>query len=206
MLDAGPPSIYCFASARYQVAREQWNGIALEIYYLKEHPWNVPRMMTAMRRSLEYYTRNFGPYAHRQARIVEFPRVAAYAASIPGFMPYSESFGFIANLDHPDDIDNVFYVVAHEMGHQWWDQQVIGANMEGAPLLSETLTQYSALMVMEKEYGRDMMRKFLKYEMDLYLGARGQERMKERPLLNVEYRQFYIFYQKGAIALYYLKR
>ena len=29
--------------------------------------------------------------------------------------------------------------------------------------------------------------------------------MKERPLLNVEYRQFYIFYQKGGVALYYMK-
>jgi ABC-2 type transport system permease protein len=91
------------------------------------------------------------------------------------------------------------------MGHQWWDEQVIGANMAGATLLSETLAQYSALMVMEKEFGRDMMRKFLKYEMDLYLSARGQERLKERPLLKVEYQQSYIFYQKGGIALYYMK-
>jgi ABC-2 type transport system permease protein len=91
------------------------------------------------------------------------------------------------------------------MGHQWWDEQVIGANMEGATLLSETLAQYSALMVMEKEYGRDRMRKFLRYEMDLYLTARGQERMKERPLLKVEYKQFYIFYNKGAVALYDMK-
>lgn len=29
--------------------------------------------------------------------------------------------------------------------------------------------------------------------------------MQERPLLKVEYRQFYIFYQKGGLALYYLK-
>jgi aminopeptidase N len=198
-------NLYCFVSARYEVAREEWNGIKLEVYYLAEHPWNVPRMMTSMKKSLDYYIKNFGPYRHKEARIVEFPRVAAFAAAFPGFMPYSESFGFIANLDHPDDIDAVFYVVAHEMGHQWWDEQVIGANMEGATLLSETLAQYSALMVMEKEYGRDLMRKFLKYEMDLYLSARGQERLKERPLLKVEYREFYIFYQKGAVVLYYMK-
>jgi aminopeptidase N len=204
-LDHPSMNFYCFASARYEVAREDWNGIKLEVYYLTEHPWNVPRMMNSMKKSLDYYIKNFGPYAHKEARIVEFPRVATYAAGFPGTMPYSESFGFIANLSHPDDIDNVFYVVAHEMGHQWWDDQVIGANMEGADLLSETLAQYSALMVMEKEYGRNMMRKFLKYEMDLYLTARGQERLKERPLLKVEEKQFYIYYEKGAVALYYMK-
>jgi ABC-2 type transport system permease protein len=204
-LDHPSMNLYCFASGRYEVAREEWNGIKLEVYYLKEHPWNVPRMMNSMKKSLDYYIKNFGPYAHEEARIVEFPRVAGFAAAFPGTMPYSESLGFIANLNHPDDIDNVFYVVAHEMGHQWWDGQVIGANMEGATLLSETLAQYSALMVMEKEYGRDMMRKFLKYEMDRYLSGRSQERLKERPLLTVEYKQFYIFYNKGSVVLYYLK-
>jgi aminopeptidase N len=161
--------------------------------------------MNSMKKSLTYYTTNFGPYYHKEARIIEFPRVAGFAQAFAGTMPYSESIGFIANLNHPDDIDMVFYVVAHEMGHQWWAHQVVGANMEGATLLSETMAQYSALMVMEKEYGRDMMRKFLKYEMDNYLRSRGQEKLKERPLLTVESGQGYIHYRKGSVILYYLK-
>ncbi len=39
------------------------------------------------------------------------------------------------------------------------------------PCFSESLSQYSALMVMEKEYGKDKMRKFLKYELDRYLSG-----------------------------------
>jgi len=49
------------------------------------------------------------------------------------------------------------------------------------------------------------MRKFLKYEMDIYLSARGRERLKERPLLTVEAEQGYIHYRKGSVVLYYLK-
>jgi ABC-2 type transport system permease protein len=120
-------------------------------------------------------------------------------------MPYSEAIGFIANLSKPDDIDMVYYVVAHEMGHQWWAHQVIGANMQGATLLSETMAQYSALMVMEHEYGRDLMRKFLEYEMDAYLRSRGREQLKERPLLTVESDQGYVHYRKGSVVMYYLK-
>ncbi|HEY2460517.1 MAG TPA: M1 family aminopeptidase [Candidatus Acidoferrum sp.] len=204
-LDHPSMLFHSFISARYEVAREVWNGINIEVYYLKEHPWNVPRMMNSIKKSLDYYTKNFGPYYHKEARIIEFPRVASFAQAFPGTMPYSESIGFIANLNHPDDIDMVFYVVAHEMGHQWWAHQVVGANMEGATVLSETLAQYSALMVMEKEYGHDMMRKFLKYEMDNYLRSRGTERLKERPLLTVEANQGYIHYRKGSVVLYYLK-
>ena len=204
-LDHDSVNFYSFISARYEVAREEWNGVKIEVYYDKEHAWNVPKMLKAVRQSLEYYTKNYGPYAHKEARIIEFPRIASFAQAFPGTMPYSESIGFIANLSKPDDIDMVHYVVAHEMGHQWWAHQVIGANMQGATMLSETMAQYSALMVMEHEYGPDMMRRFLEYEMENYLKGRGRERLKERPLMRVDAEQGYIHYRKGSVVMYYLK-
>jgi hypothetical protein len=204
-LDHFADNFYAFLSADYEVARKESNGIKIEVYYLKEQPWNVPKMLRSVEKSFEYYTKNFGPYAPKQARIIEFPRIERFAQAFPGTMPYSESIGFIANLKDPEDIDMVYYVVAHEMGHQWWAYQVSGANMQGATLLSETLAQYSALMVMEKEYGRDIMRKFLKYEMDNYLRSRGRELLKERPLLRVDSNQGYVHYRKGSVVMYYMK-
>jgi len=204
-LDHVALNFYSFLSADYTVKRADWNGIKVEVYYLKAEAWNVDKMQRSIEKSFEYYTKNFGPYMQKEARIIEFPRIAAFAQAFPGTMPYSESIGFIQRLKDPDDIDMVYYVVAHEMGHQWWAHQVIGANMQGATVLSETLAQYSALMVMEKEYGRDVMRKFLKYEMDNYLRSRGRELLKERPLERVEANQGYIHYRKGSVVMYYLK-
>ncbi|MDG2223406.1 MAG: M1 family aminopeptidase [Rubripirellula sp.] len=198
-------NFYSFISANYKVAINRWKGVDIEVYYHPDHEWNVENMLRSVRDSLEYYTENFGPYYHKQARIIEFPRIASFAQAFPGTMPYSEGIGFIADIRDKDDIDMVYYVVAHEMAHQWWAHQVIGANMQGSTLLSETLAQYSALMVMEKRFGRDMMRKFLQYEMDSYLRARGSERIKERPLVSVEASQGYIHYRKGSCAMYYLK-
>jgi hypothetical protein len=197
-------NFYSFISARYEVERGKVGDVDTEVYYHNEHAWNVPKMSKAIADTLEYCSKEFGPYKHKQARIIEFPRVASFAQAFPGTMPYSESIGFIANLQKPDDIDMVTYVVAHEMGHQWWAHQVIGAKVQGATLLSETLAQYTALMVMRKTYGDDMMHKFFRYEMDNYLRARGSEQLKERPLMNVELTQGYIHYQKGGLALYYL--
>ncbi len=204
-LDRASLNFYSFMSARYEVRRSEWNGVKTEVYYHHEHPWNVDKMMNAIHRTLDYATKNFGPYAHKQARIIEFPRVASFAQAFPGTMPYSEAIGFVARLEKPDDIDMVHYVVAHEMAHQWWAHQVVGANMQGATVLSESLAQYTALMVMEHKYGRDQMRKFLEYEVDRYLSGRGRERLKERPLLKVEAGQGYIHYQKASAAIYYLK-
>ncbi len=205
-LDRPSLNFYSFISARYQVARKKWNGIDLEVYHIPEHAYNVPNMISSMQKSLEYYTRNFGPYYHKQCRIIEFPRYASFAQAFPGTMPYSEGIGFIADLREveADDIDFVFFVVAHEMAHQYWAHQMAGADMRGAEMLSESFAEYSALMVMEKAYGKDKMKKFLAYEMDDYLNGRSNELEAERPLMESE-RQAYIHYHKGSVALYYLK-
>src|SRR6185437_4568549 len=151
-----------------------------------------------------YYEANFTPYQHRQVRIIEFPGYQSFAQSFANTIPYSESIGFIADLRDPDKVDYVFYVTAHEIAHQWWAHQVIGANVQGATVLSESLSQYSALMVMEKEYGRAHMRQFLKTELDRYLAGRGGERIEELPLERVENQQ-YIHYRKGSLVFYRLR-
>jgi len=58
--------------------------------------------------------------------------------------------------------------------------------------------------VMEKEYGREKMRRFLKYELDNYLRGRGTELLEEEPLMLVE-NQPYIHYRKGSVVMYALK-
>jgi ABC-2 type transport system permease protein len=175
------------------------------VYYHKDHDFNVERMLGAMQKSLEYYTKNFGPYYHKQCRIVEFPRFAEFAQSFPGTMPYSEGVGFIQDFKDADkDIDMMFYVAAHEIGHQYWGHQECAAEMQGGEMLVETFAQWSALMVMEHEYGRDQMRKFLRYEMDRYLRGRGRESEKELPLYKCE-GQGYIHYNKGSVQMYHLK-
>jgi len=204
-MDAPIFNFFSYLSARYAVERDHWNNVAIEVYYHPGHHYNVARMIDAVKKSLDYFTTNFGPYQHRQVRIVEFPRYAIFAQSFPNTIPFSEGIGFIARLDDkPEAIDYVFYVTAHEVAHQWWAHQVMGGNVQGATVLSETMAQYSALMVMEKEYGPDKMRKFLKYELDSYLRGRGAERIEEMPLYLVE-NQPYIHYRKGSVVMYALK-
>ena len=89
-------------------------------------------MIDAVKKSLAYFTTNFGPYQHRQVRILEFPRYASFAQSFPNTIPYSESIGFIARVENDEDVDYPFYVTAHEVAHQWWAHQVIGGNVQGA--------------------------------------------------------------------------
>jgi aminopeptidase N len=161
-------------------------------------------MIEGVKDSLDYFTTAFTPYQHKQVRIIEFPRYARFAQSFANTIPFSESIGFIADLRATDAIDYVYYVTAHEVAHQWWAHQVIGADVQGSTVLSESLSQYSALMVMEKKYGRDKIGKFLRYELDNYLSSRGGELVEELPLYRVE-NQAYIHYRKGSLVFYRLR-
>nr|NQU91766.1 aminopeptidase [Bacteroidota bacterium] len=193
-------NFYSIVSAEYEIMKDSWNGVNLEIYYHKEHDYNLDRMMNSMKKSLEYYSKSFGPYQYRQLRIMEFPRYEVFAQSFANTIPFSEGIGFIMDVDN-SEYDTPFYVTAHEVGHQWWAHQVCEANTKGATFLSESITQYSAMMVMKHSHPEEEMQKFLRYELDKYLRGRAGEEKKELPLMDVE-NQAYIHYNKGSVIMY----
>jgi ABC-2 type transport system permease protein len=94
-------------------------------------------------------------------------------------------------------------VTAHELGHQWWAHQLVGANVEGSNMMSESLAEYSALQVMAHKYGSDLMHRYLRHELDTYLRGRSGETRHEPPLALVQ-REPYVWYQKGGQILYTL--
>lgn len=69
--------------------------------------------------------------------------------------------------------------------------------------MSESLSEYSSLKVLEHEYGKSQMRMFLKDALDNYLIGRTFESKKEQPLMYNENQQ-YIHYNKGSLVLYAL--
>jgi len=197
-------NFYSIMSAKLIAKKEQYKDIDIEIYYHKDHPMNVDRMIDSVKDSIDYYSTNFGPYQHKQLRIIEFPGYRSFAQSFANTVPYSERIGFISDLRDPENIDPAYYVTAHEVAHQWWGHQVGAANVQGSAVISETLSQYSALMVMEKEYGEHKLRKFLKYELDRYLGGRSSETIEEMPMMRSE-GQNYLHYRKGSVVMMALR-
>ncbi len=148
--DAPIMHFFSIQSADYEVARDRHNNIELAVYYDRRHPFNVERMMRAMKVSFEVFEREFSPFQFRQMRILEFPAYAQFAQSFANTVPYSESIGFIARYDdataerETERVDYVTYVTAHEVAHQWWAHQIIGADMQGSTMLSETFASYSS--------------------------------------------------------------
>jgi ABC-2 type transport system permease protein len=203
-MDSPMVNFFNIMSAKLEVKTEMHNGVEIAVYYHREHFWNVQRMIDSSKDSLDYFTQAFGPYQHKQLRIIEYPGYRSFAQSFANTVPYSENIGFITDLRDKKEIDPVYYITAHEVAHQWFGHQLNGANVQGSAVLSESLSQYAALMVMEKQYGEEKIRKFLTFELDSYLRGRANENLEEMPLLRAENQQ-YIHYRKGSIVMMALR-
>jgi ABC-2 type transport system permease protein len=195
---------FAIFSADYAVHRETHKGVLIELFHHPTHTFNVRRFARGVRTSLDYYTKNFGPYPHRQIRIAEFPRYANLAHAYPGTISYAEATGWVTRVDESRHFDLASMTVAHEVAHQWWGFQVMPAAVEGGPMVSEVLSQYSALMVIEKLYGVEMVRRFLWNTRIEYLNRRGMPEHPEVPLLLVTAHPNLV-YRKGPLAMYALR-
>ncbi len=201
-------AFFSVLSAEYEVLRDKTTlpsgqEINIEIYFQKGHEYNLDRFVSSYKDGLTYFSETYGPFQFRQMRILEFPRYAGFAQSFPNTVPFAESFGWVADFSDPNSFDYVYYVTAHELAHQWWGHQITPNYTRGSNLTSEALAEFSALILSERKYGKENMKRFLKDELDSYLRGRSNEGKRENVFINCN--RPYQWYNKGSLILYGLR-
>lgn len=199
-MDKPIANYFAFFSGYYETIKAQHTGVELSVYFHPGHGMNVQRIMQSMKDSLDYYSSQFGPYQHKQMRVVEFAGPDNFGQAFPNVIAYSEASGFIHDQRQPGQNDQLYWFIAHEMAHQWWGGQVDAANVQGGTVLVETLAQYSAYALMQSTFGKQKVADMLEYELDRYLRGRSRETIEELPLMREE-NQAYLHYNKGAIVM-----
>jgi hypothetical protein len=189
---------YAIFSADYAVREALWGNVQLEVLHHPGHDLNVERMIRGMEASLEQFTERFGPYPYRVLRMVEYPAAGGSVHAEAATIWYQELFSLFDTARDPRRIDLPFAVTAHEVAHQWWGSQ--GARVEGIALLSESLAWYSAMGVVEQEYGTEHLARLLAFMRESYLTPRARA---DVPLLRAS--DSFLAYRKGPFAMYALR-
>jgi hypothetical protein len=149
--DAPIGTEWAFFSADFRVHEGRWNpstgsGQAVA--------------MRSVRASLDFYTHHFGPYPYRHLGIVEQPAgLGTGAHADPGMISHGQGFAFWIPRDERS-LDLPFFVMAHEMAHQW---TVPYALAEGLPFLAEGLATYLAMQVVKETRGETQLRRLLAF-------------------------------------------
>lgn len=199
---------FSFHSAIFEVIEEEYNGVTIQQYHAKEHGYNTGLMLEGLKSSLDYNTKRFGPYPYKQIRIIEFPHTEeSYSATLKSNnIPVSEILFNLNTQEMDENLNLPFYVIAHELTHEWFGNQVMPADAEGAKMLTESITEYITLRTYEENFGETYAKKFLSVQYNRYKRGRRTEKGEEQPLSKVLSHQDYTAYGKGAIAFFEISK
>ncbi|MGV3588353.1 MAG: ABC transporter permease/M1 family aminopeptidase [Adhaeribacter sp.] len=200
--DASIGAEYAILSANYAVQESQWQNVAIRIYYHPDHAQNINHMLRSARASLAYYTEQFGPYPYQYFTLVERAGSGGGATADASIIYYGEQYALMKPDDSPDGFDLPYYILAHEVAHQWWGMaRLTPANVEGAGVLIEGLAVYSGMQVLEKNYGDKHLQQYVDYLHSFYAMPRS---LATASLLQAN--EPFLYYRKGGLALYALSK
>jgi ABC-2 type transport system permease protein len=82
-----------------RVLRDKWKDVDIEIYYQPGHEYNLARMVDAVKKSLDYFTRpTSAPTSTARSASSSSRATPASPRPSPTPIPFSESIGFIARV------------------------------------------------------------------------------------------------------------
>ncbi|GAB3163360.1 ABC transporter permease/M1 family aminopeptidase [Telluribacter humicola] len=195
-------SEYTILSGSYAVQESKWKDVAITIYYHPEHNLNIARMLESVKSSLAYYSEQFGPYPYGNMNLVERAGPGGGATADAGIIYYGEQYALMNPDDSPDGFDLPYYILAHEVGHQWWGvARLTPAYVEGAGVLIEGLAVYSGMQVLEKGYGDNHLGKYVNYLHSTYEMPRS---LASASLLRAN--EAFLYYRKGGLAMHALSK
>ncbi|MFM7130199.1 MAG: ABC transporter permease/M1 family aminopeptidase, partial [bacterium] len=194
-----PVSFFNIVAGRWVEAKA--DGVS--IYHDARHGRNVPEMLQALEASRKYFSRWFGEFPWKELKLSEFPGMADYAQGFPTNITFSESIGF-KTLSRPDS-NVAFYVTSHEAAHQWWGNLLVPGNGPGGNILSESLANYSAIILMDEVKGLESRIGLTRQiESSYILKRQGDD---ERPLTKIDGQRATdqsITYDRGGMVFWML--
>ena len=142
------------ASSRFSAETRQFGDVEVVYMVLDEHHATTERVMYIAEKSLETFGDWFGPYPYKRLTIVDVPADGAAAGGMeyPTFVTAGTldvGADFFTNLRGIRALETV---VAHEIGHQWF-QSMVATNEAEEPWLDEGFTDYATGLAMDAAFG-----------------------------------------------------
>jgi aminopeptidase N len=137
-------------------------------------------------------------------KLSEFAGLDNYAQGFPTNITFSESIGFLTRTT--PESNAVLLVTAHEAAHQWWGNLLIPGKGPGGNVLSEGMSHYSALKLIEQLDGPEARAQNAKRMEERY----GKDRRVdgEQPLVKLDGSRegdTVVLYEKGGWTFWMLE-
>ncbi len=130
----------------------------------------------------KYYSEWFREFPWNELKLSEFPALATYAQGFPTDITFSEGIGFLTQQEETGNAP--FTITAHEAAHQWWGNMLLPGKGPGGDLLSEGMSHFSTILLIEQVKGLAARIEFCKRIEESY----GDDRQvdSEKPLVKID--------------------
>ncbi len=190
----GPAREFTFLlSPRYQVAEAETLGTRVRSYFYPEDAEAGRKTLYDAMAALQIYNDRFGPYPYRDMKVVEAP-LTFHGMEFPGL-------SLIGSQDYSKFQQDLETLVVHEMGHQWWYNQV-GSDQVLNPWLDEGLAEYSMYEYIAGRYGEPAAERLrqLRWEIPVkQVALRGGDMPIGLPVRDYKDNYETLVYGKGAL-------
>jgi hypothetical protein len=173
-----PVEFFNVVCGRWDVRR----GEGTAVFHHPGHPWNIEEIGEALDAARRWYSEWFMPFPWQELKLSEFAAHATYAQGFPTDITFSEGIGFLADSDPRSRV--AFIVTAHESAHQWWGNLLVPGEGPGGNILSEGLSHFSTLLLLEQVRGPRERIEFARRIESSYAEQRQVD--SERPLVKVD--------------------
>ncbi|RKH20428.1 hypothetical protein D7X74_03900 [Corallococcus sp. CA047B] len=195
-----PVSLFNIIAGRW----DRVEGEGTVVFHHPSHGFNVKEMSRGLDGARRYYSEWFHPFPWAELKLSEFAGLDNYAQGFPTDITFSESIGFLT-LTSPE-VNAVLLVTAHEAAHQWWGNLLIPGKGPGGDVLSEGMSHYSALKLIEQLDGPEARRQAARRMEERY--AKDRRVDGERPLVKLDGSRegdTAVFYEKGGWTFWMLE-
>lgn len=198
------PFRFGVSSAQYAIQKSSYNDIAIEIFHEPKHNQNITHLINSIKKTMQYCETNFGKYPYKTIRFAEISSFTkGFAATAYPATIYINEKQFHLDLSQGEGHDIINELAGHELSHQWWGNAQLNPDYrEGSGVLTETLAQYTQLILYKNEYGKAKMLEMVKLYRDMYDTEKAFS--GEEPLYNSNPNNTNVIYNKGLVKMHEL--
>jgi len=177
--------------------------VNIDIYYHPAHKANIDRFMSAYKDALKYFSSVYGSYPFNNIRLAETSIYGPGDASTTTMDTYAEYNSWNANFTNPNQFDYLYFNTARNAAQQWWRFQVAPNSTVGSLVIPEGISNYAALVMTERKYGKANMRFVVLAQLWYYLFSRRWMEDREHPIIRAD--QSSEWSGKASVVLYGLR-
>jgi hypothetical protein len=132
----------------FEIYTDNWNGIDIELFYPIHHKRLVPRLVGAVKNSLEFMHEHVGTYPYPKITVMDPPALGMRS----GFMEYPTFITGGSFYGFPKAVRSLESLIVHEFCHQYF-MAIVASNEKEAPWLDEGFVTFFEDNIMEAYYG-----------------------------------------------------